>query len=295
MKANEIQPAFSCGGVDRMAHLRADIFNHRNSETDKYILISQGNVLINKDASCFFVTAELSDSLLNNSLCVFLGGDKKNHYFALSVSLEEMEKYQAVPLRELMIEDRLTEQQFSLLVEANSMLSWHHNHGFCARCGSETSISDAGWQRVCSNCEARHFPRTDPVVIMLVTKGEQCLLGRSPHFPEKQFSCLAGFMEPGETIEQAALRELHEEVGVVGEYIRYLSNQPWPFPSNSMLGVHVEAKDMQLDIDCNEIDGAIWVSKEELSAVLAGDTSLDFLLPPKIAIARSLLEYWVNS
>jgi len=294
MKVNEIQPVFSVGGVDRMAHLRADILNNRNSETDKYVLISQGNVLINKDGGCFFNTAELADSLLNSPLCTFLGGDERGHYFALPVCVEEAEKYEIVPLRALLIEDRLSKQQFSLLAEANSMLSWHRSHGFCARCGSETSVSDAGWQRNCPSCEARHFPRTDPVVIMLVTKGDQCLLGRSPYFPDKQFSCLAGFMEPGETIEQAALRELYEEVGVVGENIRFLSNQPWPFPSNLMLGVHVEAKDMQLDIDHTEIEGARWVSKSDLNAVLAGDTSLDFILPPKIAIARSLLEYWVR-
>lgn len=294
MNAIDIQPIFSHCPVDRLAHLRGDIFSQRNPMTDKHLLISQGSVLVNNSGGCFFTSSELPDNLLNESLAIFLGGDQAGHYFAQSTAPEIAENYQTVPLREFFIEGEVSDQQFSLLAEANSMLSWHRSHRFCARCGSKTAVAEGGWRRDCPDCEAQHFPRTDPVAIMLVTKGDKCLLGRSPHFSEKLFSCLAGFMEPGETIEQAALRELHEEAGVEGENIRYLSNQPWPFPSSLMIGLHIEAKNTQLNIDYNELEQAIWVSKEDIKAVLDGDTDKPFLLPPKIAIARNLLEYWVN-
>lgn len=294
MNAIDIRPVFSANLLDRMDHLRDEILNKRNPATDKYLLLSQGNVLLNKNRDCFLAATELPEKLLAQALCVFLGGAQGVYYFSLSVTPEQAKGYQLIPLREFVSEQTLADQQFGIIAEANSLLSWHSSHAFCARCGTKSVLSYGGWRRDCPNCETQHFPRTDPVVIMLVTHGEQCLLGRGYHFPENQFSCLAGFMEPGETFEQAALRELSEEAGVKGEDVRYLLNQPWPFPSNLMIGVHIDAQDTKLKIDFDELESAMWVNKSDVAAVLAGATDKPFLLPSKIAIARNLLEYWVS-
>jgi NAD+ diphosphatase len=295
MNANDIQPFFSRGCIDRMDYLRADIFTQPRCATDRYLLLVQGSVLLNCDGECFLSAAELPVKLLDEALCVFLGGDKAGHYFALSVAPEQAEEYQAVPLREFFLQQSMTDAQVSLLAEANSLLSWHHSHAFCARCGRQSVPTYGGWRRDCPNCATKHFPRTDPVVIMLVTCGEQCLLGRSHHFAAQYFSCLAGFMEPGETIEQAALRELWEEAGIKGDKVSYLFDQPWPFPANLMLGVHIKVDDIVLNIDNQELEQAIWVSKADVNAVLSGNTDKGFLLSPKIAIARNLLQYWVTN
>lgn len=293
MNAIDIQPVFSTNLLDRMDHLRTDIFTNRNSKKDKYLLISQGEILLDSNRNCFIAGAELPDALLQESLCVFLGSDLGVNYFTLAISPEQAQSYEKLPLREFAENKVLPENQLGILAEANSLLSWHANHGFCAKCGTKSVVSYGGWRRDCPSCGTQHFPRTDPVVIMLVTHGDQCLLGRSAHFPEKRFSCLAGFMEPGETFEQAALRELWEEAGVKGEQVKYLLNQPWPFPSNLMIGVHIEAQHTELSIDYNELEEAIWVTKEEVNAVLNGETDRNFLLPSSVAIARNLLEYWV--
>ena len=173
------------------------------------------------------------------------------------------------------------------------MLAWHANHGFCARCGAKSEVVYGGWRRDCPACQTEHFPRTDPVVIMLVTCGDKCLLGRGYRFEGPMFSCLAGFMEPGETIAQAALRELWEEAGVKGRDVKYLFDQPWPFPSSLMIGVHIQADDMTLNIDTNELAEVIWADKTDVAAVMNGAIDRPFRLPPRIAIARDLLTYWL--
>lgn len=179
-----------------------------------------------------------------------------------------------------------------LAATARSVLGWHRSHRFCAACGAESRSAEAGWQRLCPVCGTRHFPRTDPVVIMLVTRGNSVLLGRSPRFPEGMFSLLAGFVEPGETIEAAVRREVFEETSVrVGE-VDYLASQPWPFPSQLMLGCHGVAESTEIAVDPVEIAEAQWVSRERLMAVFAGE---DRSLQPARAgaIAQFLLHNWL--
>lgn len=294
MNAIDIQPVFTLNPLDRMDHLRGDILAKRDSATAKYLLLSKGNVLLNESKDCFISPNELPETLLNDSLCVFLGGKDGEKYFTLNVTPEQAEIYEAIPLRTFVSEQMLPDNQLGILAEANSLLSWHHSHGFCARCGVKSKPAHGGWRRDCPSCEAEHFPRTDPVVIMLVTHGDKCLLGRGHNFEQRRFSCLAGFMEPGETIEQAALRELWEEAGVKGKNVRYLFDQPWPFPSNLMIGVHIEAQDTDLTIDYNELEEVMWVSKADVQAVAAGDDDKNFILPPRVAIARNLLDHWLN-
>ncbi|MEO1549552.1 MAG: NAD(+) diphosphatase [Pseudomonadota bacterium] len=175
---------------------------------------------------------------------------------------------------------------------AKGMFAWHQTHGFCARCGSPSDMSLAGWRRTCPACGAHHFPRTDPVVIMLIVSGNHALMGRSPGWPEGMYSLLAGFMEPGETIEAAVRRETLEETGVqVGE-VGYLASQPWPFPASLMIGCWGQATSTALKIDPDEIEAARWVSREDMAAALAG-RSQDMKPARQGSIARFLLERWV--
>ncbi|MEL6587965.1 MAG: NAD(+) diphosphatase, partial [Pseudomonadota bacterium] len=153
---------------------------------------------------------------------------------------------------------------------AKGVLEWHRTHRFCANCGGATEVGKAGWMRRCGACGRSHFPRTDPVVIMLITHGDRVLLGRSPGWPEGFFSCLAGFMEPGETMEGAVRREVWEETGVRVGTVRYLSSQPWPFPGSLMLGAHGEAISEEITIDPEEIAEAIWLDRQDVAAVFAG-------------------------
>jgi NAD+ diphosphatase len=179
-----------------------------------------------------------------------------------------------------------------IAVTAKGVLEWHRTHGHCANCGSPTGIGKAGWMRGCAGCGRMHFPRTDPVVIMLVTHGERVLLGRAPSWPEGFFSCLAGFMEPGETLETAVRREVREETGVRVGPVRYLSSQPWPFPGSLMLGAHGEAVSEAIEIDPEEIAEAVWLTREELRDVFAGDHPT--MVPAREgAIAHFLLWNWL--
>lgn len=179
-----------------------------------------------------------------------------------------------------------------LAATARSLLAWHGSHGFCSACGAASEVAKAGWQRGCPSCGAQHFPRTDPVVIMLVTRGNRALIGRSPGWPEGMYSCLAGFMEPGEPLEAAVRREVAEETGVRVGPVRFIASQPWPFPSSLMLGCHGEAETEALVLDPVEIEDAMWLTREELAEVFAG-THPVVRAPRRGAIAGHLLRMWL--
>ena len=193
-------------------------------------------------------------------------------------------------LRRIMI--RLDPRDAELAATAKAIAGWHVSHRFCARCGAESRMILSGWQRSCDACGGQHFPRTDPVVIMLITRGNRTLLGRSPGWPEGMYSCLAGFVEPGETIEAAVRREVFEEARIRVGRVDYLSSQPWAFPSSLMFGCRGEALDEEIRIDPAEIDDAIWVSREEVMDAFAGRNPR--ILPArKGAIAHFLLRNWL--
>lgn len=181
---------------------------------------------------------------------------------------------------------------------AKAILDWHSRHSFCANCGEATLMAEAGWKRACPACKTEHFPRTDPVAIMLAVKGDQCLLGRGIGFRAGFISALAGFIEPGETIEEGCARELFEEAGVKMTSARIVANQPWPFPSQLMIGLIAEVESYDLNIDTHEISQAIWFSREEARQLLseAGCTRDGATLraPPPLAIAHHLIRIWVD-
>ncbi|MDU8944409.1 NAD(+) diphosphatase [Ovoidimarina sediminis] len=194
-------------------------------------------------------------------------------------------------LRQNMI--RLSAREAELAATAKAILGWHVTHRFCAQCGAESSISQGGWQRTCPACGAHHFPRTDPVVIMLITHGNNVLMGRSPGWPEGMYSLLAGFVEPGETIEAAVRREVFEETSVrVGE-VSYLASQPWPFPSSLMIGCHGHATSREITIDPAEIEAALWVSREDMMEIVAGHRT-DIRAARKGSIAHFLVTRWLS-
>jgi NAD+ diphosphatase len=186
----------------------------------------------------------------------------------------------------------LNPRDAELAATGKAIQSWHESHGHCARCGHATDMGQAGWQRSCPACKASHFPRTDPVVIMLITHGNSVLMGRSPGWPQGMYSLLAGFVEPGETLEAAVRREVFEEAGVRVGQVGYLSSQPWPFPASLMFGCHGEAISRDITIDPVEIEDAMWVTREEMMDVFAGNHAT--ILPARRgAIAHFLLENWL--
>jgi NAD+ diphosphatase len=176
---------------------------------------------------------------------------------------------------------------------ARSLIAWHNRHGFCANCGAATLPFRAGWGRKCDRCAAEHFPRVDPVVIMLAERDGRLLLARQPQYPPRRYSALAGFVEPGESIEEAVAREFHEEAGIAVADIRYVASQPWPFPGQLMIACLARALDEKLTVDVTELEDARWFSRADVSAALAGDPAAPFLPPPPFAIARTLLGEWL--
>jgi NAD+ diphosphatase len=194
-------------------------------------------------------------------------------------------------LRALALEGALPHAEIAMLAQAKAVLHWHATHGFCARCGAKTEIAQAGWRRDCPACAAQNFPRTDPVVIVLAIHGDACLMGRQKNFPPGMYSCLAGFVECGETLEEAARREIFEEAGVRLGAVDVLASQPWPFPSSLMVGCRARAFSREIVMDTVELEDCRWFTRDETRAMVAGEQALK--APHPIAIARRLLDHWL--
>ncbi len=239
----------------------------------------------------------LKDVLTPARLCIFLGINKRGKpLFALDISdmsaPEDRPPFKGMgqfeDLRALAAAGDMSAGEVAILAQAKAMLDWHIRHGFCARCGGETTVQDSGYKRVCAACSAEHFPRTDPVVIMLAIYEDMCLLGRQAGWPENMFSALAGFVEPGETIEEAVAREMMEEAGVTVTHVQYHASQPWPFPASLMIGCLAQAKSTDMYLDGIELADARWVSRADIRAALNGEGT--FGVPPPMAIAHHLVK-----
>jgi NAD+ diphosphatase len=232
--------------------------------------------------------------------CILLGLDRDRAVFALDISAAD-DPETIGPLAGLgrfhelrTSAARFPDSDLAMLGRAKALIDWHQRHGFCPRCGSPTRLMDAGYRRLCPNCGAEHFPRTDPVVIMLATRGDCCLVGRGRQFPGVMYSALAGFVEPGETIEEAVRREILEETGIRTGRVRYFTNQPWPFPSSLMIGCFAEALDGDIRIDEAELADARWLDRATARALLKGEEVEGIRIPPRIAIAHHLIKAWVE-
>ncbi len=206
----------------------------------------------------------------------------------------EADPYRTLDLRSIATEGAVPPDEMGLLATAKSMLDWHARHGFCARCGTPTAMRAGGFRRECPACGAHHFPRTDPVVIMLVRRGDTCLLGRGAHFREGMYSCLAGFLEPGETIEAAVAREVFEETRVRVAGVRYHASQPWPFPSSLMIGCIAEGLDAAIVTDPAELADARWFDREAVLRMLEGRHPEGIHAPPPMAIAHTLMRAFLD-
>lgn len=274
-------PFFAGRGIDRADALRnrpeaiAQLIESRDSRA----LVWDGGIPALKDGALVWGSVTGSEQL-------FLGLDEGRPRFATLPTATARAEARAVL-------SLLGRGDAPLFAAALSLANWHLRHGFCAVCGSPSAIFRGGWARRCPSCNSEHYPRVDPVVIMLATHGDRLLLGRQPQYPPGRYSALAGFVEPGETFEAAVARELEEEAGIAVEGVRYLASQPWPFPSSLMIGCTATALGEKLTIDRDELDDARWFTHAEVAAALAGDPSASFIAPPPFAIARTLLDHWL--
>jgi NAD+ diphosphatase len=255
--------AFANSPLDRMALMRAkpeEVQKRRKSAGARCVWLAGDAVQFAGNSLDTAMPDETKEILL-------LGEDAEGQsWFATMAEPADSLK----PLRGLVVEQLLPPEELSILAQARSLLHWHDTHTFCAKCGQPSQMQDAGYRRHCEACGADHFPRTDPVVIMAVCLGHKTLLGRQKSWPPGMYSALAGFMEPGETIEAAVRREVFEEVGVRLGKVDYVASQPWPFPSSLMIGMIGEAESEDLTIDENEIEAARWFEADELQLMLQG-------------------------
>lgn len=245
---------------------------------------------------------EVVDSLADaDALCVFLGLDHDRALFTVDVSrLADPGKSGPLAGRGSFQDARSAAQVVSssgaaIIAQAKALIDWHQRHGFCPNCGTPTTVMDAGYRRLCGKCNAEHFPRVDPVVIMLASHGDSCLIGRGKQFPNGMFSALAGFMEPGETIEEAVRRELMEEASVRVSEVTYYATQPWPFPSSLMIGCFARAESREAKVDDNELAEVRWIDRALAREAIRGKPVAGLRLPPPIAIAHHLIKTWAFS
>jgi NAD+ diphosphatase len=238
------------------------------------------------------------DRIEHGATLVFLGLDNERPYFAVDASgADSALAGESEPLDARTLAPLLPAGEAAILAEARSLIDWHARHRFCAQCGSPTRVASAGWVRRCPECKASHYPRSDPVTIMLAVRGERALLGRNKRRPGSRFSCLAGFMEPGETLEECVRREVHEESGIRVGRVRYLACQPWPFPSSLMMGFLCEGLTEEITVDPEELAEARWFEREELRAMVARaatgpDDPTQVSVPGPVAIAHQICRRW---
>jgi NAD+ diphosphatase len=230
------------------------------------------------------------ESPSNTEELIFLGLDGGAPVFAPLIRLDGPASSPRALFRVI---DAMAPEEAALWGTARSLNDWHNRHLFCSACGRPSNSFRGGWGRKCDGCGAEHFPRVDPVVIMLAEHDGRVLLGRQPHFPAGRYSALAGFVEPGESIEEAVARELAEEAGVAASDVRYVASQPWPFPGSLMIACIAQAASAALTLDRNELEDAFWVGRDGVAAALAGDGDAPFTAPPLFAIAHTLLERWL--
>ena len=231
---------------------------------------------------------------------VFLGLIEGAPRFAVALdpataeALKARDGFLVTDLRSIAVRGLVAADHLPPLAEGKALLNWHGRHRFCSNCGAATNVVEAGWRRDCPSCHAQHFPRTDPVAIMLPVADERCVLGRSHRFQPGMWSCLAGFVEPGEAIEDAVRRETREEAGIICGRVSYFASQPWPFPTSLMIGCHAEALSREIVIDRVELDDARWFDREEVAAMLLRRHPDGLSTPPTVAIAYHIIRAWVE-
>ena len=279
---------FAGNPLDRAAEKRNDqawLAAQLDDARTRVLALQSGKPLVREGGLAF-----LAADAARNDLPIFLGIDDAGaSVFAIESDVAPsgaaFEELRAVALT-------LPAAEAAIVAVAKSLFEWHARHGFCSVCGHRSDVASAGWKRVCGRCNAEHFPRVDPVVIMLPIRGESCLLARQAQWPAKRMAPLAGFVEPGESIEEACAREVKEESQLIATRVTYHASQPWPFPSSLMFGLFVEVEGEAV-ADGVELEEVRWLTRDEARTVLAG-THPDVLAPNRYAIAHELLTVWVK-
>lgn len=288
-------PGFTGSPLDRGDHLRGDPEALAAAKADRHARLLKLDALVPEvDAGGGLGWTGLADIADGAELLLLGLADGRPHFVAWH---PEGPRGEPTAMRSPAVREALASlrpSEAATYAAARSLSEWHTRHRFCANCGHATAIIRAGWARTCPQCHSEHFPRVDPVVIMIAEHDGRALLGRGPGWPEGRYSALAGFVEPGESIEEAVTREIAEETGVRVSDVRYIASQPWPFPGQLMIACIAQARDDRITIDPHEIEDAIWVSRDAVRAVLAGEAETPFLPPPPYAIAHTLLTAWAN-
>ncbi len=286
--------------LDRLAALRDDpdfVAGLEGAPGTRHVVFTGDIPLLRQHAGGldpFFRADEIAGLGIDRETAL-LGRDDEGAIFASLIDQTSVESGEgdaglvSIDLRSLAVQGLLEAPLLGMMAQAKSLLHWHNRHRFCANCGATTRVAAAGWKRICQSCEAQHFPRTDPVVIMLVTRGDYCLLGRQARFQPGMYSALAGFVEPGETIEQAVRREVAEESAIRVGAVAYHASQPWPFPASLMIGCFGQALSREITIDLTELEDVRWISRDEAKAMFAGAHPEGLQAPNPIAIAWHLL------
>lgn len=274
-----------------------DALAHRNV---KFHLYAGQRVVVRKDdqPTALFgrQEVELFKPKFEKAVLLGMSDDGPRVGVGVGIDVETLEEpYQIYDFRALLYTSSVNEADVGAIAQGGELLFWNRMNRYCGKCGYETISTIGGYRRDCANCETKIFPRTDPVVIMLAIKGNKCLLGRSPHFPPDWYSTLAGFVEHGETMEDAVRRETYEESGIRIRRVKYYASQPWPFPHSLMIGAHCEAVSEEIEMDASELEDCRWFSREEVKLMIRDEHPDGFKCPPNKAISSAIIMAWAES
>jgi NAD+ diphosphatase len=299
------RPAFVTDILDRAAHLRGHddkLIALVGNPASRAYVVHRDSLVVKRENGASRALLSIDEALKfgANPGTIFLGLRGGAAVFGMGISQAAAEKLinredvAVTELRGMAMQGIVPSGELSAIAMAKSLVTWHQRHGYCANCGTRTAMKEGGWKRDCPNCKAEHFPRTDPVVIMLVTSGENCLLGRQKQFPTGMYSCLAGFVEAAETIEDAVRREIREESGIDCTDVGYYMTQPWPYPSSLMIGCTARALNEDIVVDRTELEDARWFTRDEARLMLTRQHPEGLAGPHPFAIAHHLVGRWVH-
>ena len=294
---------FSGNVIDRRAEQRSDdsALAALADPAARLMVLGAGRACLRSgtagfDLWCSRADAEAIGARLDQ--VVLLGWDERGPALATFTSHDPEampEGVKGIDFRSIHMQGLLGSQDLGALAQGAALVAWHASHRFCSRCGNESQPRAGGYKRVCPSCGAEHFPRTDPVAIMLAVTRDRCLMGRGRHFAPGMYSCLAGFVEPGETIEAAVRRETFEEAGIRVGRVAYHASQPWPFPYSLMIGCYGEALNDDIVRDAAELEDVRWFSRDEVRAIIEKSSPEGITMPPPMAIAHHLIRSWADA